>query len=78
MYDDTVTVDKSYYNKLKEQTTWVSVKDRLPDPFTWVLVYSKQGNYMNLKVDYVHSGRWFNSMCVTHWMPLPEPPESEE
>lgn len=29
MYDDTVTVDKAYYNKLKEQTTWISVRDRL-------------------------------------------------
>lgn len=32
MYDDTVLVDKAYYNKLKEQTTWISVKDRMPLP----------------------------------------------
>ena len=54
---------------------WISVKDRLPDDDTLVLVYSRQGNYMNLKVDYIHGGKWFNSMLVTHWMPLPTPPK---
>ena len=57
---------------------WISVKERLPDEDTWVLVYSRQGSYMNLKVDYIHGGKWFNSMLVTHWRPLPEPPESAE
>ena len=61
-----------------EQYEWISVKDRLPDEDTWVLVYSKQGSYMNLKVDYIHDGRWFNSLLVTHWMPLPTLPESED
>lgn len=56
---------------------WISVKDRLPAPNTWVLVYAKQGSYMNLRIDYICNGRWFFSMMVTHWMPLPEPPESE-
>ena len=57
---------------------WISVKDRLPEPNTLVLVYSKQGKYINLKTDYITcNGKWFYSFLVTHWMPLPEPPESE-
>ena len=62
-----------------EVVQWISVKDRLPEPNTWVLVYSKQGSYMNLKVDYItRDGSWFNSLLVTHWMPLPQKPESED
>ena len=64
--------------ELLKEREWISVKDRLPKENIWVLVYSKQGSYMNLKVDYIHDGRWFNSLLVTHWMPLPEPPESED
>lgn len=56
---------------------WISVKDRLPEEDTWVLVYAKQGSYMNLKVDYIHDGQWFNSLLVTHWCYLPEPPKGE-
>lgn len=56
---------------------WISVKDRLPEEDTWVLVYSRQGRYTNLKVDYIHGGKWFHSFYVTHWMPLPEPPKEE-
>lgn len=57
---------------------WISVDDRLPEPNTWVLVFARQGSYMNLKVDYItRDGIWFNSMRVTHWQPLPEPPKGE-
>ena len=61
--------------ELLKEREWISVKDRLPEEDTWVLVYAKQGFYMNLKVDYIYHGEWFNSLLVTHWMPLPEPPK---
>jgi len=64
---------------------WISVKDRLPEKADWrgdlVLVYTEEG--------YIHTGlyegeladEWpykFNdSGYITHWMPLPEPPEKE-
>ena len=65
---------------------WVSVEERLPEKAKWsgdrVLVYTEEG--------YIHTGLYegeaateddpwwdkFNdSGLVTHWMPLPEPPE---
>ena len=65
---------------------WVSVFDRLPPPAKWsgdrVLVYTEEG--------YIHTGlyegencdEWFDkfndSGYITHWMPLPEPPEKND
>lgn len=58
---------------------WISVKERLPNENTRVLVYAKQGCYMNLRVDYIcNGGMWFYSMMVTHWMPLPELPKETD
>lgn len=58
---------------------WISVKDRLPEDgetvltfkngITEVQVYEKKRN------GWIR-GNWFWSMAtVSHWMPLPEPPE---
>lgn len=56
---------------------WISVKDRMPEPKTKVLVHCTNGRmltvgYFNKDLEFLKSGR------VTHWMPLPEPPESAE
>jgi len=58
---------------------WISVKDKLPKPSTEVLIFI----YDILALGYMESdGEWWNdadekehSESVTHWMPLPEPPE---
>ena len=63
---------------------WISVNDRLP----------RDGRYLTIRYDQVtHSsfadilwferGDWWNghypgNYSVTHWMPLPEPPEEEQ
>lgn len=60
---------------------WISVKDRLPDPMTSVLAYSRGSIYQ--PDDYPHCevlgydpDVWNPGWSfVTHWMPLPEPPE---
>lgn len=68
-------------------TEWISVKDRLPEVFDEVLVYYNGfiavawretekikngivGWHWNLQKYYPES-----LVNVTHWMPLPEPPE---
>lgn len=67
---------------------WISVKDRLPEKNTWVLCYVKwmipvfemeRGirKYSDVKKVFF-DGRFRLGDSVTHWMPLPEPPESED
>lgn len=56
---------------------WISVKDRLPEKNTDVLIYNIE--------EYIGSdfltkdGKWFwnEELPPTHWMPLPEPPKGE-
>lgn len=53
---------------------WISVKDRLPEPETEVLaVYVRNGYRLICPVIY-ETGTTLDCE-VTHWMPLPEPPE---
>ena len=71
-------------------TEWISVKDRLPDRDCkvlgficlpsggrWVdlLFYSGMRNVFIL---WANTGITYNHNEVTHWMPLPEPPEEAE
>ena len=60
---------------------WISIQDRLPDDMQEVIVYSVDGG--------VESGVYYSEGCfdyydvsnrsilvnVTHWMPLPNPPQ---
>ena len=66
---------------------WISVKDRLPEEGVPVLVTGvvKKGDHPYL-VDYIYKDDWFwwpmnynrtRGFVITHWMPLPEPPEAE-
>ena len=53
---------------------WISVNDRLPNPFESVLVF-RDGK---ISIDYNEGNCWFaydfNGKRVTHWMPLPLAP----
>jgi len=65
---------------------WISVKDRLPEDISDVLILTKEkelcvGYYRNSDNDW----NMYNPCCsfhmelhgVTHWMPLPKPPEDK-
>lgn len=59
---------------------WIPVSVRLPEKNEIVLVYN--GDYVESGVFYGERGFWTTDcyeedhICgVTHWMPLPEPPE---
>ena len=59
---------------------WINVYDRLPDDNAGeVLVYARY--YLINIAKHEGDGRWtsrgFAMPDVTHWMPLPEPPERE-
>lgn len=54
---------------------WISIKDRLPEQYTDVIVLYDFGrvgvNWTNKENEFIE-----HSDCkVTHWMPLPEPPK---
>ena len=62
---------------------WISVEDRLPEDDEWQLVwlsgehYPRRGAYHAEKREsprwYVRDWDWVD--IVTHWMPLPDPPQ---
>ena len=66
-------------------TRWISVEDRLPEIGKWSLCFSRGYQYI-LFLDSINNdgspfwlgegGDW--EPPVTHWMPLPEPPENKE
>ena len=73
----------------QEHPQWISVKDRLPDYMGEVLVIVSGKPHENITLDgayeiaeYDPVEGWILEMwpewcsgVVTHWMPLPEPPE---
>ena len=75
---------------LREQHRWIPVTERLPKMYKTVLAYrenlSAEGGYTTLEYIVPNFGeptQWKNDLNtwkskVTHWMPLPEPPEVEE
>jgi hypothetical protein len=59
-------------------TDWISVKDRLPEPWVTVLLWDGDemvSGYANYDGDLIEH-RWGQVFRATHWM-LPEPPGEE-
>ena len=65
--------------RTQSQVNWISVKDRLPEEKVKVLVVLGSNiRGKRICIDQRISGNWRGLGClVTHWMPLPEPPERE-
>ena len=58
---------------------WISVTERLPEKWTWVLVCFEGADipstgFVNSAGDWIGEDMYTN-YDVTHWMPLPEPPK---
>ena len=67
-----------------EKTKWISVKDRLPEPWEQVLIYSRH-DFCESAFYIGVPGKWrvtwnhemLDADSVTHWMPMPQPPKGE-
>ncbi len=53
---------------------WISIEDKKPEKGEYYLVYRKENNFPTTRF-YNSSGNWLTRATVTHWMPLPSPPE---
>ena len=66
---------------------WIPVTDRLPEDGSDVLAYLKYADNSRIAAANYYKGTWQDCLMgrlylteegfVTHWMPLPEPPEEE-
>lgn len=62
------------------QSEWISVEERLPKINTYVLAVTHRGLVISDRVcDYGRGKEWVSGHSdnpITHWQPLPEPPET--
>ena len=52
---------------------WIDVRDRRPDHGNPVLVRTTEPGF---EIDWLDCGYFYHD--VTHWMPLPEPPKTDQ
>lgn len=71
----TMDIAKGIYKEgYRKQSEWISVEDRLPKQWQYVLVFDG----FEIGTDFIaSSGMWYehDHKDITHWMPLPEPPK---
>lgn len=80
---DLLIKDVAEYIQSVNLLEWIPVTERLPDHYTDVIVFSRQGDSTAVGLAYRMRNRWYCPYdvyvgeYVTHWMPLPEPPKEE-
>lgn len=65
-----------------EVPDWIPVTERLPENDDPVLVYFKWKTFPGGDVDrdcyHPRAERWETTWDITHWMPMPQPPEVKQ
>mgnify|MGYP001355364054 FL=1 len=70
--------------EMLKQSQWINVSEKLPDTCADVLIYfDRCGGEVGIDWYNKDKGAWIKNgfmLCynVTHWMPLPDAPKSEE
>jgi hypothetical protein len=71
------TAENLYNAGYRKQNKWISVEERLPELYTYVITYDTVSG--DVQIDSVLSnGEFVIGYNVTHWMPLPEAPKGGE
>ena len=66
---------------LEQDNGWISVKDRMPELFKNVLTIDNEGKIFINWLEEIREWKSYfayGGESVTHWRPLPEPPEGAE
>ena len=69
-----------------KMSEWISVKDKMPQPGRYVACIAKRNPFSRFMpmVARIEKNGWANPITeqyiseVTHWLPMPEPPEEEK
>ncbi len=92
LIDLCITMDRNDYvaaieslqqeiTRLREEAEWISVEDRLPENHQRVLANNgrkvQSGYYREPENAFVSDSNW-SLLAVTHWKPLPPPPNNGE
>ena len=84
---DQIEVMRSELDRLREQVRWIPVSERLPKADTRVEIFSGFDQTIHIGHYREHATQWDsedgcywhgkNFGLITHWRPLPEPPEEK-
>lgn len=69
--------DETSFPTIDAQPVWIPCSERLPEIYERVLTADRDGNVtenfrLNIKTGELE---WSKGFWITHWKPLPEPPE---
>lgn len=62
---------------------WIKCSERLPDVLTNVIIYVYDDSFNEILIGHLDIKKQWDSLYeydapVTHWMPLPDPPNKKE